>query len=71
MAQNKKGEEAMVARAQTKKSQKSAREVTGKDAVIGMNLIRTEKNVLIQNIKKGLPISAFEKIQKELAGFYC
>ncbi len=56
----------MVASAQIKKSQKAARKATTKDAVIGMNLIRTEKNVLIQNIKKGLPVSAFEKIQKEL-----
>jgi putative toxin-antitoxin system antitoxin component (TIGR02293 family) len=52
----------MPTRAQTKiGSQKS-----GQDALIGLNLIKTEKNVLIKNIKKGLPISAFEKIQKEL-----
>jgi putative toxin-antitoxin system antitoxin component (TIGR02293 family) len=52
----------MPTRAQTKiGSQKS-----GQDALIGLNLIKTENNVLIKNIKKGLPISAFEKIQKEL-----
>jgi len=56
----------MAARTPKKKSQKAAGEVSGKDAVIGMNLIRTEKKVLIQSIKKGLPVSAFEKIQKEL-----
>jgi putative toxin-antitoxin system antitoxin component (TIGR02293 family) len=65
----------MVARTQTKKSQKASfttgskkahRKISGKDTLIGLNLIKTEKNVLIQNIKKGLPISAFEKIQKEL-----
>jgi putative toxin-antitoxin system antitoxin component (TIGR02293 family) len=55
-----------VARAQTKRAQRSGQELSGKDAVIGMNLIRTDKNILIQSIKKGLPISAFEKIQKEL-----
>ena len=56
----------MTARAQTKKRQAAARHVPAKDTVIGLNLIRTEKNVLIKSIKKGLPISAFEKIQKEL-----
>ena len=57
----------MAARTHTKTgSQKSGRKVSGEDALIGLNLIRTEKNELIQNIKKGLPISAFEKIQKEL-----
>jgi putative toxin-antitoxin system antitoxin component (TIGR02293 family) len=56
----------MAARTQTRKSQKSVQEAAGQDAVIGMNLIGTEKNVLIKNIKKGLPISAFEKIQKKL-----
>ena len=55
-----------MARAQAKRVQRSGQELSGKDAVIGMNLIRTDKNVLIQSIKKGLPISAFEKIQKEL-----
>jgi putative toxin-antitoxin system antitoxin component (TIGR02293 family) len=55
-----------VARAQTKRTQRSGQKLSGKDAVIGMNLIRTDKNILIQSIKKGLPISAFEKIQKEL-----
>jgi putative toxin-antitoxin system antitoxin component (TIGR02293 family) len=52
----------MPARSQTK----PGRKVSGADALIGLNLIITEKNVLIKNIKKGLPISAFEKIQKEL-----
>jgi putative toxin-antitoxin system antitoxin component (TIGR02293 family) len=52
----------MPARSQTK----PGRKVSGADALIGLNLIKTEKNVLIKNIKKGLPISAFEKIQKEL-----
>jgi putative toxin-antitoxin system antitoxin component (TIGR02293 family) len=52
----------MPARTQTK----TGRKVSGKGALIGLNLIKTEKNVLIKNIKKGLPISAFEKIQKEL-----
>ena len=56
----------MVARTQTKKSQKSEQWVSAEDAVIGINLIRSEKTVLIKNIKKGLPTSAFEKIQKEL-----
>jgi putative toxin-antitoxin system antitoxin component (TIGR02293 family) len=57
----------MVAKTQIKPgSQKSGRKVSGGDALIGLNLIRTEKNKLIQNIKKGLPISAFEKIRKEL-----
>ncbi len=57
----------MPARTQTKTGpQKSGRKVSGQDALIGLNLVRTEKNELIQNIKKGLPISAFEKIQKEL-----
>jgi putative toxin-antitoxin system antitoxin component (TIGR02293 family) len=51
------------ARAGTKRT---GRKASGKDALIGMNLITTEKNELIQNIKNGLPISAFEKIQKEL-----
>lgn len=55
-----------MARAQTKRTQRSGQKLSGKDAVIGMNLIRTDKNILIQSIKKGLPISAFEKIQKEL-----
>jgi len=59
----------MVARTQTKKSQKASfttglkkahRKISGKDTLIGLSLIKTEKNVLIQNIKKGLPISAFE-----------
>jgi putative toxin-antitoxin system antitoxin component (TIGR02293 family) len=45
---------------------KRGRKVSGAEALIGLNLIKTEKNVLIKNIKKGLPISAFEKIQKEL-----
>ena len=52
----------MSARTQTKPGRKT----TGADALIGLNLIKTEKNVLIKKIKKGLPISAFEKIQKEL-----
>jgi putative toxin-antitoxin system antitoxin component (TIGR02293 family) len=45
---------------------KPGRKVSGADALIGLNLIKTEKDVLIKKIKKGLPISAFEKIQKEL-----
>jgi uncharacterized protein (DUF2384 family) len=66
-----------VSKTQTKKgqkssfitgSQKSGRKISGKDTLIGLNLIKTEKNELIQNIKKGLPISAFEKIQKGLGG---
>jgi putative toxin-antitoxin system antitoxin component (TIGR02293 family) len=62
-----KREHSMPDRTQTKTgSQKSGRKVSGQDALIGLNLVRTEKNELIQNIKKGLPISAFEKIQKEL-----
>ena len=52
----------MPARTQTK----PGRKVSGPDALIGLNFIKTEKSVLIKNIKKGLPISAFEKIQKEL-----
>jgi putative toxin-antitoxin system antitoxin component (TIGR02293 family) len=57
----------MTARAQSKTgSAKSNRKLSGEGALIGLNLINTEKNVLIKNIKKGLPISAFEKIQKEL-----
>ena len=44
----------------------TGRKVSDKDTLIGLNLISTEKNKLIQNIKKGLPISAFEKIQREL-----
>jgi len=52
----------MPARTQTK----TGRKVSGAEALIGLNLIKTEKNVLIKNIKKGLPISAFEKIQREL-----
>jgi len=55
----------MVAKTKTG-FKKAGRKVSGKDALIGMNFIYTEKNELIQNIKKGLPISAFEKIQKEL-----
>ena len=47
-------------------SKKARRKISDEDALIGLNLISTEKNELIQNIKKGLPISAFEKIQKEL-----
>ena len=57
----------MPDRTQTKTgSQKTGRKVSGEDALIGLNLIRTDKTKLIRNIKKGLPISAFEKIQKEL-----
>jgi putative toxin-antitoxin system antitoxin component (TIGR02293 family) len=56
----------MAAKTQTHKNQKSGHWDSGKDTVIGMNLIKTEKTVLIKNIKKGLPTSAFEKIQKEL-----
>ena len=57
----------MPARTQPKTgSQKSGGKISVQDALIGLNLIKTEKNVLIKNIKKGLPISAFEKIQKEL-----
>jgi putative toxin-antitoxin system antitoxin component (TIGR02293 family) len=65
----------MATRAQAKKnkkasfitgSKKSGRKAPGKDTVIGLSFIGTEKNILIQNIKKGLPISVFEKIQKEL-----
>ena len=52
----------MPARTQTKPGRKAS----GADALIGLNLIKTEKSVLIKNIKKGLPISAFEKIRKEL-----
>jgi len=44
----------------------TGRKISDKDALIGLNLISTEKNKLIQNIKRGLPISAFEKIQREL-----
>ena len=55
-----------MARTQAKKIKKSGQALSGKDAVIGMNIIGTEKSVLIKNIKKGLPISAFKKIQKEL-----
>jgi putative toxin-antitoxin system antitoxin component (TIGR02293 family) len=44
----------------------TGRKVSDKDTLIGLNLISTEKNKLIQNIKRGLPISAFEKIQREL-----
>ena len=47
-------------------AKKAARKISDENALIGLNLITTEKNELIQNIKKGLPISAFEKIQKEL-----
>ncbi len=47
-------------------SKKNRRKISDEDALIGLNLFSTEKNELIQNIKKGLPISAFEKIQKEL-----
>ena len=47
-------------------AKKAGRRISDEDALIGLNLISTEKNELIQNIKKGLPISAFEKIQKEL-----
>jgi putative toxin-antitoxin system antitoxin component (TIGR02293 family) len=62
-----KGDGTMTAKLQAKTvSPKAGRRVSEKDALIGMNLISTEKNELIQNIKKGLPISAFEKIQKEL-----
>ena len=56
----------MPAGKQTKKSQKAARQDSDKNTVIGINLIRTEKNVLIKNIKRGLPVSSFEKIKKEL-----
>ena len=57
----------MAAKTQAKTGGKRAgRKISDKDALIGLNLISTEKNELIQNIKKGLPISAFEKIQKEL-----
>ena len=65
----------MATRAQAKKNQKasfitgskkSGHKAAGKDTVIGLSLIGTDKNVLIQNIKKGLPISAFEKLQKQL-----
>ena len=56
----------MVARTHIKKDHKSSRDVSGKESVIGLNLIRTEKEVLIRNIKKGLPVSTFEKIQKKL-----
>jgi hypothetical protein len=45
----------MAAKTQTKSgSQKVVREfsVSDKDALIGMNLINTEKNELIRNIKK-------------------
>lgn len=64
---DKKGESTMATKTQAKTAAKSAgRKVSDKGALIGLNLISTEKNVLIQNIKKGLPISAFEKIQREL-----
>ena len=56
----------MVARTQAKKRQKSARALSGKDTVIGMNLNKTEKTLLIKTIKKGLPVSSFEKIQEKL-----
>ena len=57
----------MAAKSQVKTGAKTAgRKVSDEGALIGLNLISTEKNVLIQNIKKGLPISAFEKIQMEL-----
>jgi putative toxin-antitoxin system antitoxin component (TIGR02293 family) len=56
-----------MAKTQAKTGAKKARrKISDEDALIGLNLISTEKNELIQNIKKGLPISAFEKIQKEL-----
>ena len=56
-----------MAKAQAKiGAKKAGRRISDEDALIGLNLISTEKNELIQNIKKGLPISAFEKIQKEL-----
>lgn len=58
---------AQTKRKLTKKSQRSnEKNAYGKDTLIGMNLITTEKNVLIKKIKKGLPISVFVKIQKEL-----
>jgi putative toxin-antitoxin system antitoxin component (TIGR02293 family) len=61
------GECIMAARTQIKdESKKAGLKVSDKDSLIGMNLISTERTKLIQNIKKGLPISAFEKIQKEL-----
>ena len=57
----------MAAKTQAKNGTKREnKKVSDKGALIGLNLISTEKNVLIQNIKKGLPISAFEKIQREL-----
>ena len=56
-----------MAKTQAKNGAKKAgRRISDEDALIGLNLISTEKNELIRNIKKGLPISAFEKIQKEL-----
>ena len=57
----------MAAKTQAKTGGKRAgRKISDKDALIGLNLISTEKNELIRKIKKGLPISAFEKIQKKL-----
>ncbi len=57
----------MTAKTQAKTGFKRAgHKVSDKDAVIGLNLISTDKNELIKIIKKGLPISTFEKIQKEL-----
>ena len=47
-------------------AKRTDRNISDKDALIGLNLISTEKNELIRKIKKGLPISAFEKIQREL-----
>jgi len=57
----------MPTKSQVKTGAKTAgRKVSDEGALIGLNLISTEKNELIQKIKKGLPVSAFEKIQKEL-----
>ena len=55
-----------MARSQTQKNQTAARKFPANYAVIGLNSIKTEKNTLIRSIKKGLPVSAFEKVQKEL-----
>ncbi len=55
-----------MARSQTQKNQTAVRKFPANYAVIGLNSIKTEKNTLIRSIKKGLPVSAFEKVQKEL-----
>ena len=56
----------MTARTPSNRTQETGSAQSTEKPVIGMNLLQTDKKVLIQNIKRGLPVSSFEKIQKTL-----